>query len=126
MAIAAIPGVGQLAESTKPPFHKSFLVVDLLNAQEFASAWSKPKIAFSIFGVDEERTTTQADHPATPPSLDPDGMKLGSYLIDEVIVEFPGTPEGEADDTENAEVPSQGTAGVAAPAARFEVEAGDG
>ena len=81
MAVAGLPLIGQLAESTSPPFRKSFLVIDLLKDD-------RPdvlRLKFSIFGVNDERQTGVHGHPATRASNAP----RGSYPVDEVEVRVP-------------------------------------
>lgn len=84
MAVAGIPGIGQLAESTSPPFHKSFLVVDLLDAKKRGVV----RIQFDLYGVDDERRPRVRGHPAASSGPDPEGTR-GSFLVDRLVVNVP-------------------------------------
>jgi hypothetical protein len=89
MAIAAFPGIAVFAEATEPPFHKSFLVIDLLNPECLVSSvQTRMQVAFSIYAVDEERDPEARGHPAPEPSANGHGhVRAGSFLADRTIVE---------------------------------------
>lgn len=76
MAISGLPMLGQLAESNKPPFYKSFLTLD---AEQQSG---QTQLTFSIFGLRDEREPRASGHPASPT----EPADRGSYLVDSVVV----------------------------------------
>jgi hypothetical protein len=83
MAIAAVPGISELAEATEPPFRKSFLVVEPRCADDRTTA-----IVFAFYGVDDERAPETTGHPAQAAQPGPDEPSRGSYLVDRLTVEL--------------------------------------
>jgi hypothetical protein len=52
MAVAALPGISELAEAAEPPFHKSYLEI---------SYTDEGAVVFEAFGVDDERSARRVD-----------------------------------------------------------------
>jgi len=83
MAVAAVPGISELAEATQPPFHKSFMIVEPRHNGRRTTA-----IVFEVFGVDDERPPEVAGHPALPVPPNPGHPSRGSYLVDRITLEL--------------------------------------
>lgn len=87
MLIAGTPGVSEIAEASRPPFHKSFLVVDV----EYADAGTQA-VVFRTYGVDDERAGPSTVLPgrATPPEKDQLDAR-GAFLVDTLTVKLSQT-----------------------------------
>lgn len=83
MAVAAIPGISELAEATNPPFHKSFMIVE----PRFDESRTT-EIVFEVFAVDDERTPEVAHHPALPNPPGVGATSRGSYLVDRLTLKL--------------------------------------
>ena len=75
MAISGLPMLGQVAESTAPPFYKSFLTLDASRES------GRTRLKFRIYGVLDERPPRVKGHPVSQDQP----VAEGSYLVDEVV-----------------------------------------
>ena len=83
MAVAAIPGISELAEATDAPFHKSFVIVEPRCDKERTIA-----IIFEVFAVDDERHPEATDPIALSRPPDSGDSSRGSYLVDRLTLEL--------------------------------------
>ena len=82
MTVAGVPGISEIAEATKPPFHKSFLTVEAQTDDTRTTA-----VVFRIFGVDDELSDTTPSN-QDPPQPDAEQPIRGAFLVDEVTVKL--------------------------------------
>ena len=82
MIVAAMPNISEIAEAPKPPFHKSFLTVEVKTGSSRTTG-----VVFCIFGVDDERTdaTVAGQEPPTSYAAEP---TPGAFLVDELTVQL--------------------------------------
>jgi len=83
MAVAAIPGISELAEATDAPFHKSFVIVEPRCDEERTTA-----IIFEVFAVDDERHPEATDPIALKRPPNAGDSSRGSYLVDRLTLEL--------------------------------------
>jgi hypothetical protein len=82
MAVAAVPGISEIAEGPKPPFHKSFLTVEAVTEKNATTA-----VVFRTFGVDDERGENDPAN-QNPPAIDQIEARRGAFLVDELTVQL--------------------------------------
>ena len=81
MVIAMTPGIAEIADASRPPFHKSFLVVDVEHDEKETTA-----VIFRTYGLDDERGA-ETGHPArTDPPAEDQTDARGSFLVDSLTV----------------------------------------
>ncbi|MEJ7655484.1 MAG: hypothetical protein WKF33_00425 [Thermoleophilaceae bacterium] len=82
MVIAGTPGVSEIAEASRPPFHKSFLMLDV----DFDKTDTRA-VRFELYGLDDERAGTSMAHPARVLLPEKDQVNArGSFLVDSLTV----------------------------------------
>jgi hypothetical protein len=85
MVVAGLPGISEIATASQPPFHKSFLRIEIETDDRRTTA-----VVFESYGVDDERPVGITGIVALPKE-----GRCGSYLTDTLRIELPDTPAAE-------------------------------